>query len=108
MKIKLFSKKPKKVRLEDGLLQKIGNDAYVDWLIVFSTAVILVVVLVSVGVFKYFYLTNADANPPVVNLQKGITGDAKTLTDVISNFDSKAAAHASLLRGYVGPGDPSL
>ena len=108
-----FFKKNGKQRSGPGLLKRFlrrfGRNPYADWtaMLVISAALAVTLALLSLAKFINFEaeLAKKSAAPKGEASQ---TMNVQVLDKVLGDFDAAAARHANLLRGYDGPGDPSL
>ena len=87
----------------------IGNDSFVDWVIILSASCVIAVILIGVGSFVYVN-TQAELGvkgvAPLVN--RAYSFDTQKLKKVIDAFDARANERVLLSKGYTGPSDPSL
>jgi len=88
----------------------IGNDSFVDWIMILSVSGVIALSLIGIGTSVYFS-TEAELNnhtsATVVPNNKG-NFDVQKLNKVISIFDARANEKVLLGKGYSGLSDPSL
>ena len=91
------------------LLLRIGMDPFVDWSIILALFLALAVAGTIAGWKDFDAIDAAVSAPPAPAAQKGLTIlDVRALNSALQSLDSRAADRAALLKGYSGPGDPSL
>lgn len=91
------------------IFHRIGRDPHTDWVVIFGVAMIAALGLVSLG-----FLTLLDVRARLSGDSKAtpaagsITFDAKSLSNVLGQFDIRAVERGNLERRYDGPRDPSI
>jgi len=90
--------------------ERLGEDAYVGWVIIFLVNLSIALALISYAGWLFFLIeSNGIASPQAAVTKGQNTGfDQNSLESVISSFSSKEITTSALLRGYDGPSDPSL
>ena len=88
---------------------KIGSDAFFDWIIILLVSCLIVLFLIGIG--SYIYVNTetelaSHAEASVVNTKPSF--DLQMLKKVIGTFDARANERVLLSKGYNGPADPSL
>ena len=88
----------------------VGNDSFVDWIIILSVAGLIAVFLIVVGSYVYVDTENQLSAPGTISPTSinSSNFDVKKLTGAVSIFDARASQRVMLSKGYVGPRDPSL
>lgn len=105
--LRINKKNSKAILKSRALLHQVARDPYVDWAIIFGIAFIVALCLVADGVYTYLNLDSQLGSP--TESQVGTAAvDTKTLTQVLGQYDGRSSARTDLLRGYAGPGDPSI
>jgi len=92
-----------------GHIHMIGNDPFVDWVLILGATCVIAILLIGVGSYVYVDTQDqlASVSVPRSNTSSAAL-DTKKLTEVISAFDVRANERVMLGKGYVGPSDPSL
>jgi hypothetical protein len=102
------SKKTGKSSSSGALLHAIGRDPHQDWAFIFGITVFSIVVLIFLGFLTFLDAGAKLKESSVSTAAAPITFDAKSLTALLGQFDVRADERMRLLKGYDGPGDPSL
>ncbi len=92
-----------------GVFREIGRNAFVDWLLILVLNILVMVTLVSGGVYLYWQVSTGNfKDSKVANKTKDTIFNEKDLKNIISQFENKAenTKQASVL--YRGIADPSL
>ncbi len=91
-----------------GFFGLIGRDPRVDWVSIVAVSFIATVVLVALGLVKYYFF-EADLSKKATPVKKDLSQslNAEALDNVLKGFEIRAKLHNDLLRGYIGPSDPS-
>ena len=113
--MKLFkfksSSKHKESTTGRGFFRRIAHDAFVDWTLSIVVSLVLAAALSAVGVMSYLDMDAQIAAKTSASASKSAAAasvDTRTLDAVLKQFGDRATLRADLLRGYSGPGDPSL
>jgi hypothetical protein len=95
---------------KQSFFSQVGNEPFVDWLLIICASSALAAVLVVLGGYLYFDTTDQLAAPGQVSSgsQAAVHFDAKKLSAVIDVFDVRAEERVMLGKAYNGPRDPSL
>ena len=92
-----------------SLFRRIGKDPHVDWAIIFTVAFILAVGLALLGAGTYAGVGDSMASAvSTATSSSAYSIDTQALNRVLGAYDSQQGLRTDLLRGYAGPGDPSL
>ena len=94
---------------EQGIFRRIAADPFVDWFLIFIIFFIMLCSFGAVGYKEYSSVTSIISGQASPVAQKdAVILDTKLMGGVLQDFDARAAERAGLLKGYSGPGDPSL
>ncbi|MBU6427348.1 hypothetical protein KGQ27_03925 [Patescibacteria group bacterium] len=89
--------------------KNLSSDPYTDWALTVAVAFVIAVVMIFFGLTDYGRAARGDILGTVVAPKKiEDVFDTTALTQTLRAIDARAAERQSLLRGYSGPGDPSL
>ncbi|MFA6554561.1 MAG: hypothetical protein WCS89_03570 [Candidatus Paceibacterota bacterium] len=89
--------------------RRIGKDSHVDWAIIVGISFIIMLTLIFLSLSKYRYFDVSLKNRiSTTKPQDSSMVDTQTLDGVLKVFEEKANIRAGLLKGYNGPGDPSI
>ena len=91
-------------------INMIGNDSFVDWIIILSVSGLIALSLIVVGSYVYVDTESqlsAQGNIAPTSINSSHF-DVKKLAGAVSLFDARANERVMLSKGYVGPRDPSL
>ena len=90
-------------------MSRIGNDPYVDWLLMLSIFFVTVVLFVGAG-FGVYNQVETQLATPVTTATAGHSDifDPKALSGVLDVFKDRAAAKDMIIQGTWIPSDPSL
>jgi hypothetical protein len=90
-------------------LKRIGRDVYVDWTLSVITAFAVAIILVFLGLReKSLFMENLGAENKVITTKDSSNIDTKVLDAVLNRYEERVLRGEDLMRGYVGPQDPSL
>ena len=93
----------------ERFVHQMQRSPFLDWIIILSTAVTLAIILVGVGVSVYLGTGDSISAPAASAPQNSaLPLSVNALQRVLSDFDTRAAQHASLTKSYDAPKDPSL
>jgi len=99
----------KKISFKPKFKNNIGTDAFTDWVIILSTALLVSIFLIIVGSYVY---TNTEVSLDSQSTNSFVSNkpnfDTQLLKKVIDTFDARANERVLLSKGYNGPSDPSL
>jgi hypothetical protein len=88
---------------------EVGENPFIDWVIIFSLSVFIAMVLVVVGAYVYVNVDAELSSPSAAASQNhNLRFDAQELDRIIGTFDARAAERVLLNKVYAGPSDPSL
>jgi hypothetical protein len=86
-----------------------GRDAYADWSIMLAAAFIVACGLAVAGYFSYSSVGERLSAEMTVSPSASATPfDPAALSRLMVRLDASDADRAAALKGYAGPGDPSL
>ncbi|MFA6404583.1 MAG: hypothetical protein WCW03_01110 [Candidatus Paceibacterota bacterium] len=90
-------------------INRIIHDPYIGWTILLVFAFILTVALVIFGIYTYRNMNNSlsESGGSIHQDQKEIF-DTNVFERLLKDYNKKATDHASLIKAYSGPGDPSI
>ena len=89
--------------------ERLSEDAYVGWVIIFFTSLFTAVVLSAFAGWLFFVIDSGGVTATLV-VDSSITRtgfDKKSLDAVITSFDAKAKAASVAGHAFNGPPDPS-
>ncbi len=88
----------------------IGEDPFVDWVLIVFSSAIVAAVLVAVGAYVYVDGSAQLSAPPPAIAGENLADhfDAGALKSIIDAFDARSAQRVLLDKAYSGPSDPSL
>ena len=91
-------------------VNKIGNDPFVDWILILSVSLLIAFILIGVGAYIYVDTQSQLSGSGTVSPTSiaNTHFDVQNLKKIITTFDARATERVSLGKGYVGPSDPSL
>jgi hypothetical protein len=89
--------------------ERLGEDAYVGWVIIFFISLFTAVFLIAFAGWLFFVIESGSITASlVVDSSIGRTGfDQKSLDALIVSFDAKAGAASVAGHAFIGPPDPS-
>jgi hypothetical protein len=93
-----------------GYFSKIGNDPFVDWVLILVSTCLAACVLISIGGYLYIN-TQSELSSGGTSLPAATDAskfDVKKLNIVTGVFDGRASERVMLGTGYKWPKDPSL
>jgi hypothetical protein len=92
------------------ILHKIGNDPFVDWVVIFSSSILLAVIFIIIGICVYINGASAlSSAPATISANSSASSfDVQKLNRIVGAFDARANERVLLEKAYVGPQDPSL
>lgn len=89
-------------------MKEVGRNSYIDWLMIISITVIVIVVLAIGSTYLYFAVTQGRIQYTVsTSSGDAISFDSKVLAETIKIFDAKASKSEQATRGFSGITDPS-
>lgn len=94
---------------ERSIPSLIGNDAYVDWVVMIIVSIIVSIVFIYFGISTYYGVEEKinEQNQKFVPVSKEAV-DTKALDRVLGEFENRANAEKNLDGGYNASHDPSL
>lgn len=96
-------------KISSSFFHKIGRNAYLDWIFIFSLSVILAIVLSLVAYLAYDGTAIANKSPKAKsNNKQKVLFDEKAMERVLNNYDSMSNEYKQAEKGYVGVSDPSI
>jgi anti-sigma factor RsiW len=89
--------------------ERLGEDAYVGWVLVMSVSFLTVLILIALAAQLFFLIRSGGitATQVVTSSASHASFDQKSLDGLITSFDVKASTTVALEQGYNGPPDPS-
>ncbi len=94
---------------QDSFFRRIGDDPYVDWLIMLVVVVVLVGVSAFFGYRTYVGVQSRLSEPTVHDASGNPSAfDVGALSGALKEFNDRTAGRAGILQGSGMPGDPSL
>jgi hypothetical protein len=89
--------------------ERLGEDAYVGWVIIFFISLFTAVALCAFAGWLFFVSESGSITASlVVDSSISRTGfDQKSLDAIIASFDAKAGAASVAGHAFIGPPDPS-
>ena len=89
--------------------ERLGQDAYVGWVIVMSVSLLTVLILIALAARLFLLILSGDitATQVVASSASHASFDQKSLDSLIAVFNAKATMTATIEQGYNGPPDPS-
>lgn len=95
-------------QLKGSFAHRLVSDPFLDWVLIFSFALVAMMALVGVGIYVYL-LTGAKLDAEVAPAKPAAMPlDEAKLGSVLREFDSRAEHTTAILRTYSAPRDPSL
>jgi len=90
--------------------ERVGEDAYVGWVIIFSISLAIALILMAYAAWLFYLIeTGGIAPAQAIDVPGSHTAfDENSLDSLISSFSSKASTASALTHGFNGPPDPSL
>ncbi len=107
----LFNKKFMKVPNIPFLksFREIGRNAFVDWLLIMLSNVLIMLVLVLGGVYLYWQISSGNfSSSDTGEVKDDKTFDQKGLESVVNMFNQRKENSEQIKGGYKETGDPSL
>ncbi|MDE2040976.1 MAG: hypothetical protein KGI59_01120 [Patescibacteria group bacterium] len=90
------------------LAHQMGRDPYADWMMILAVSLMVAVALIGTGVSTYVSMGAklvASSQPKTATAS---TIDTDRLTRVLGQWNDRTAESLQVVRGYSGPGDPSM
>lgn len=90
-------------------INRIIHDPYIGWTILLVLAFMLTIALVIFGIYTYGNMNNSlgESDKSIHQDQKEIF-DTDVFERLLKDYNKRAIDHASLIKSYSGPGDPSI
>jgi hypothetical protein len=89
------------------IIHRVARDPYVDWAIITTVSVLVGAALVILSIRTFLNMGSQTA-PEAVGSAPSVVIDTKPLMTILGQYDDRATERAALLKGYNGPGDPSI
>lgn len=108
--MKLFHshKKNHDAHAADTFRARITRDPYLDWTVIFFFSVLVALILLLSGISVYMGEDQALSVQITEGRANSTSIDTKGLAQVLQEFQNREVLRTDLMRGYSGPGDPSL
>jgi hypothetical protein len=92
-----------------SMWERLGQDAYVGWVLVMSVSLLTVLILIALAAQLFFLVRSGGitATQVVASSASHVSFDQKSLDSLIISFDAKASTTVAIEQGYNGPPDPS-
>ena len=89
------------------IIHRVARDPYVDWAVITAVSVLVGAALVILSI-RVFLDMDSQTAPEAAGKVSSVVIDTKPLMTILGQYDDRAAERAALLKGYDGPGDPSI
>lgn len=105
------SSEPKKITPSfwQGSMARIGKDPMTDWAFILIASVVILIALIGLDIYSYYsvsYKLNNAKQAGTISADN--QSKVKALDEALNNFNIRANEHVDIMRGYPGPGDPSI
>jgi hypothetical protein len=89
--------------------ERLGQDAYVGWVLIMSASFLIVLILIALAARLFLLIESGGitATQVVSPSASHASFDQKSLDSLIAVFDAKALTTVAIEQGYNGPPDPS-